>query len=82
MNKASDRAPPLALPPLEDDAASGLPYVVETSPAGDPEAATVLARLHSLAVAEATWEAAAEERPASVVVLRQGERVLRASGPA
>ena len=82
MNKASDRPQPPALPPVDDEAAAELPYVVETGPAADPEAAIVLARLRSLAVAEATWEAAADERPGACVVLRHGDRILRRSGPA
>ncbi|HVI34415.1 hypothetical protein [Phenylobacterium sp.] len=82
MNKAPDRPQPPALRPVEDEAAADLSYIVETSPAADPEALTVLARLHSLAVAEATWQAAADERRGARVVLRQGARILRRGGPA
>lgn len=82
MNRSPERPRRPTRPPVEDADAATLPYTVETSPAGDAETATVLARLHSLAVAQATWAAAAEERPGARVVLRQGDRILRHSGPA
>lgn len=80
MNKAPDRPRPPAALPVEDEDAAGLAYVIESGPAADPEAMTVLARLHSLAVAEAAYEAVVEERRGALVVLRQGARILRSSG--
>ena len=80
MNKAPDRSRPPVVPPPDDEDATDLPYVVEAGPAGDPEAVVVLARLHSLSVARATYEAAVAERPGALVVLRQGNRVLCRGG--
>ncbi|HEY8617437.1 hypothetical protein [Phenylobacterium sp.] len=80
MNRVPDH-PQKASPPPHDLDAAKLPYVIEVVGPAQGEA-TVLARLETLSLAEATYEAAQAEQPDASIVLRQGDRVLRASAAA
>jgi hypothetical protein len=77
MNKDYERRNKAIIPPPQEDEAE-LPVVLEwwDPPGGSPK---VIARLESLAVAEAAFEAALAEQPDRTLVLRQGLRVLRSN---
>jgi hypothetical protein len=75
--------PPTKFPSRRRQAAPGpaeqLPYAVELWTLTRTEPERVLGRAEKLAVAEQLFEAALLEHPARLVVLRDGERILRHS---